>query len=93
MGQTPVLLRKPKRFIWQTIREGLGQFLNWANLPGAITPLKYFDELTKTRIEVRNGRFFTVLSVNGRDFYFKRLSGEFDGTGMSLCSSRDADCR
>jgi hypothetical protein len=50
-------------------------------LPGAIRDSMVEDEATGQRIEVRVGRLFTRISINGRDFYFDRFSGRFDGTG------------
>lgn len=40
------------------------------------------DELTGRAIEVRVEPLFIVFSVDGRDYYFRRFSGRFDGTGL-----------
>ena len=51
--------------------------------PGAIRNLDHHDELTGQHLEVRVGSLFTCVSVDGRDYYFRRYSGRFDGTGTS----------
>ena len=61
------------------------RLLNSFGLPGGIRDTTITDELTGQYIEVMVGVLFTRLSVNGRDYYFRRLSGRFDGTGMGCC--------
>lgn len=51
------------------------------NLPGVVQPIDYPDMVTGDRIRVQVGKRFTVISVNNRDYYFKRFTGRFDGTG------------
>ena len=60
----------------------LGKLLNRFHAPGAVQPFMYKDSFTRDIIEVRIGVLFTVFSVNGRDYYFDRLTGRFDGTGQ-----------
>lgn len=60
----------------------IGGALNRLSVPGLLRPMLYDDPVTGDRVQVSIGSRFTVLTVNGRDFYFRRLSGEFDGTGM-----------
>jgi len=43
------------------------------------------DSFSGQRLEIKVGIIYTRISVNGRDYYFSRLSGKFDGTG-SGCS-------
>lgn len=50
-------------------------------IPGAIKSMQITDVLTDQHIEVRVGHLFVRLSVNGRDYYFDRITGKFDGTG------------
>ena len=64
------------------IREGLGRVLNFFRVPGRIKNLAVKDELTGQEIEVHIGVLFTRLTVNGRDYFFNRLTGRLDGTGM-----------
>jgi len=66
----------------ERLKQILGRILNYFHIPGFVKPTKIFDDLTKTRLEVKLSGFFTIISVDGRDYYFRRLSGKFDGTGM-----------
>ena len=60
----------------------LGKALRRA-VPGAIRNLDYHDELTGQHIRVKVGLLYTCISVDGRDYFFRRYSGRFDGTGTS----------
>lgn len=62
--------------------EVFGLLLNRLHLPGAIRPMRVHDDVTGVDLEVRVSALFTVVSVEGRDFYFRGVSGTFDGTGM-----------
>jgi hypothetical protein len=50
-------------------------------LPGAVRDAVIEDEATGQHVQVRVGRLFTRISVDGRDYYFNRFTGRFDGTG------------
>jgi hypothetical protein len=41
------------------------------------------DRLAGQRISATVGELFVCVSVNGRDYYFDRITGRFDGTGYS----------
>lgn len=73
---------------WDIVRgeakQIVGKLLNGLGAPGFVVPMKIHDSLTNTQIEVRLSGFFTVISIDGRDYYFKRLSGRYDGSGMAL---------
>ena len=70
---------------WRSrLRSALGCVLNYSRLPGAIAPVKLADSVTGDRIEVSVSATFTRLSVDGRDYYFDRITGRFDGTGQSV---------
>ncbi len=60
------------------------RLLNRLGVPGAIAPMTFRDELTGCTLEVRLGTYYTVLTVDGRDYYFHRVSGRFDGTGQAV---------
>lgn len=60
----------------------LGYLAARFGLPGIVRPFELRDELTGQRITLKVGLLFTRLTVNGRDYYFRRFSGRFDGTGM-----------
>lgn len=70
---------------WQKKRTrlsiALGSMLNRWRVPGTVQPMIYDDDLTGTHLEVRVSPLFTVVQINGRDYYFRRLNGVFDGTG------------
>ncbi len=59
----------------------LGNTLRRLRVPGAIRDVDIDDPVSGQRIQVSVGVLFTRLSVNGRDYYFRRVSGEFAGTG------------
>jgi len=67
------------------LRQLAGKILGRARLPGLIAPTTINDPYSGQRIEVKVGIMCTRISVNGRDYYFSRFSGKFDGTG-SGCS-------
>ncbi len=67
---------------WERLKRTLGNILNYFHIPGFVKPFKTVDKLTAIHIEVRLSGFFTVISINGRDYYFRRLSGKFDGSGF-----------
>ena len=51
--------------------------------PGAIRDFEINDELTGQQVSVAVGGTYVRLSVDGRDYYFDRLTGQFDGTGVA----------
>ena len=71
--------------IWRSrITEAICLWLDRRGAPGAIQSMSYTDALAGQTVTVRVSHFYTVLTVNGRDYYFHRLSGKFDGTGMAV---------
>lgn len=64
-------------------RAWLGRALNIAHAPGAIRAMDHEDKLAGQHIAVLVGELYTCVSVNGRDYYFDRLTGKFDGTGSA----------
>lgn len=64
------------------IQLATGHLLNWLKIPGAVRDIELKDALTGQHISVKVGPLFTCLTVDGRDYYFRRVSGKFDGTGM-----------
>jgi len=66
-------------------RETIGRVLKWLGVPGFVQEVEFHDPLTRTELQVKVGVLFTCISVNGRDYYFNRLSGHFDGTGSGCC--------
>jgi hypothetical protein len=72
---------------WQRLKERLrqlaGQMLSRLGAPGAIANAEIKDALTGQELSVTVGTCYVRLSVDGRDYYFDRLTGRFDGTGAS----------
>jgi len=71
---------------WWVIARGrlrglLGRSANKLKMPAPLQDIDIVDDLTGQHVSIRKGTYFTVVSVNGRDYYFKRLTGKFDGTG------------
>ena len=74
-----VFTRKPLRF-----RRMIYTLLDKLNCPGVVRDFTFHDHVTDQRLEIEVGLFLTRISINGRDYYFERLSGKFDGTGMRV---------
>lgn len=70
---------------WQSFRlriaEKIGWLLNWAGLPGAIRDCEISDSTEGHHIRIKTSLLYTKLTINGRDFYFDRISGRYDGSG------------
>ena len=66
-------------------KECFYRLLDYLHFPAVVRNWNFEDELTGQTVELRIGLFFTRLRINGRDYYFRRLSGKFDGTGYG-CS-------
>jgi hypothetical protein len=73
--------------VW--LRCWIGKTLNLLGIPGPVQNCEYSSRVTRAYVSVRIGELFTVVSVNGLDIYFHRLTGRIDGVGFSLVS----DCR
>ena len=46
-----------------------------------IKPMSYDDPETGNRITISVSPFYSKVTVNDREYYFIRETGEFDGTG------------
>lgn len=66
------------------ITEAWGSALNRLGVPGFVRSARVHDDATGADIEIRVGHLYTVFSVDGRDYFFRRTSGEFDGTGTAI---------
>lgn len=79
--------------IWECrMRILLGRILNGVGFAGLVQPIVMDDPVTSQHIEIRVSSLFTEISVDGRDYYFRRLTGKYDGAGMG-CSNRSSCCR
>lgn len=74
---------------WQIYRSRLlrltGIVANKLRLPGAISGASFHDDATGRTITINVGPTFTVLRIDGRDYWFRRFSGRLDGTGSGGC--------
>jgi hypothetical protein len=83
------------------IRFVVGYLLNGLGLPGVVISGDYRAEVPRAVVRVRVYPLFTVVTVNGVDVYFHRLSGRIDGKrrtstgrpeGSRLASRRTLVC-
>jgi hypothetical protein len=59
------------------------QLLNGLRIPGIVRDYKIADPVNNQIIIISVGALFTRISVNGRDYYFHRLTGKYDGMGLA----------
>ena len=69
------------KYLTKELKSWFGYTLNKLQICGLIQEVSFFDEVTQQQFSIKIDRRFTVVSIGGRDYYFKRLSGKFDGTG------------
>lgn len=79
-------MESPQVSLRERLRRVLGSALSRAGVAGAIQNFETTDRVTGDYVRVVVGSTFTVVSVNGRDLYFDRMTGRFDGSGMG-CGS------
>ena len=60
-----------------------GKVYNLAGVPGIVRDCDYGATAHNVRVQVKAGELFTVITVNGLDVYFHRLTGSIDGIGRS----------
>jgi len=49
-----------------------------------IQPFEYMDKETGNRIAVSVSPYYSKLTINNRDYFFVRETGEFDGIATNL---------
>lgn len=59
----------------------LGRLLHWLRVPGFVQPFEYRGESSGQMVSVRISPRYTILSIDGKEFFFRRETGAFDGTG------------
>jgi hypothetical protein len=64
-----------------------GWLANLAGWPCVVRPVEYSSGLGVS-VTVRASNLFTVVTVNGVEVYFYRLSGKIDGVGLSPSGCR-----
>ena len=67
-------------------QQWLGSLMNAIGTPGFIRDTDYRSRTFGTRVRVRCGNLFTVISVDGIDVYVCRFTGMIDGIGFSPAS-------
>ena len=69
----------------------IGKLLILLHLPGIMVNQSYNAARTRARVRVHLGPLFSVVTVNGLDVYFHRLTGKIDGVGISQASADTPD--
>ena len=69
--------------MWRRVRPRIGKLLTWLRVPGINVEQTYEAAITPATVRVHLGPLFSVVSVNGLDVYFHRLTGKIDGVGFS----------
>lgn len=70
------------RYLILEARAWGGKVFNRLGCPGFVRDCDYEAVNFKGTVRVRRGRLFTVISVNGLNIYFRRLTGRIDGVGF-----------
>jgi len=76
--------RNLKKYWWfrayLSVRNLFSEGIRFLGLPPFIRDFHYHDLLTDQVIRIETGKLFTIVTVNGRDYWFDRF-GRFGGTG------------
>jgi hypothetical protein len=67
-----------------TIRGVLGWCANLLCIPAPIRPGPYRSHDPNTRLDIRTGKHFTIITVHGIGFYFSRLGGRLLAVGCGV---------
>ena len=67
-------------------QQWLGSVMNAFGAPAFIRDADYRSRTFGTRVRVRRGNLFTVISVNSIDIYVCRFTGIIDGVGFTQAS-------
>lgn len=68
------------------LRLFFGKLLNLVGFPASVSKCDYRSDALGATVKVEHRDLFTIISVNGLDVYFHRISGEIDGVGISRAS-------
>jgi hypothetical protein len=60
-----------------------GKLYNLAGVPGIVRDCDYAATAHDVKIQVRARELFTIVTVNGLEIFFHRLTGTIDGVGIS----------
>ena len=72
------------------LRMWWGTVLEKIHAPAKIREFEYIDPVTNQTVYLATGARYSVLHVGGKQLFFSRTTGKFDGTG-SLLEERIAD--
>jgi hypothetical protein len=64
-----------------------GKAYNIAGVPGIVRDCDYSATVCNARIRVRAKELFTIITVNGLEIYFHRLTGSIDGVGFGTTAN------
>lgn len=67
--------------------------MQWGRLPGIVQPGRYRGVTHGRVLEVKTSPRYTILIVNGVEYFFLRESGRFDGIGAMSVDPKLSDCR
>jgi hypothetical protein len=73
---------------WSIVKLYLGKIANLLGYPAIVRECDYHSRTIGTFVTVKKRELYTIVTVNGVDVYFNRLSGSIDGVG----TSRASDC-
>lgn len=64
----------------------IGKLLNFIRFPARVNKCDYRSAGLGVTVKVEHRDLYTVITVNGLEVYFKRISGNMDGVGTSRAS-------
>ena len=64
------------------LKEFLCGLLYKYRVPAFISDCEINDQFTGQQIVIKNWKQSTKITINGRDYYFDRITGRFTGTGI-----------
>ena len=77
--------------MWTLARLWVEKLLVVLGISGLIVNQTYDAAITRAKVRVHLGPLFSVVSVNGLEVYFHRLTGKIDGVGFSPATDYKSD--
>lgn len=71
-------------FFKDRIKLLIGGILKKFKLPAFIQDAEINDSLSGYKIKIRTAKLSSIITINGRDFHFDRITGKFSGTGSFI---------
>jgi len=88
---------KREETLGQRARRILRRFDQWAFERLGIARVRcvsVLDEGTGLWLTLTPTRFYVIFQVGGRDYYFDRVTGHYDGWGQAVsCSAQEGECQ